>query len=162
MFEIDKEFIEKAELAHEYFIRLTETPDFKASLIYLQSLEQLLGNPEFCKSEKWVLYLKDQIKIMDYLLDDSQYNPMDAEKLREKFITEDALKTARKETSERASNKRHDENRKAKKMAVDFYKEHYSEFNNKDEAAFLIKTKIVGYSFVTVRGWLKGIDPESS
>ena len=56
--------------------------------------------------------------------------------------------------------KRHTENREMKKQVIQFYKGNYSSFTSKDNAAFEIAGKVVPVAFATVRGWLKGVNPE--
>ncbi len=62
----------------------------------------------------------------------------------------------------KAADIRHKENREMKSQAIQYYKENYKDFSNKDDAAMEIAKKVVPAKFSTVRGWLKGIKPESS
>lgn len=55
---------------------------------------------------------------------------------------------------------RHAENRDQKKQALRYYKDNYTSFTSKDDAAFKIAENIVSAKFATVRGWLKGVNPE--
>ena len=62
----------------------------------------------------------------------------------------------------KAGDIRHKENRAMKSQAIQYFKENYKDFSNKDDAAMEIANKVVPAKFSTVRGWLKGIKPESS
>jgi hypothetical protein len=55
---------------------------------------------------------------------------------------------------------RHAENRMMKEEAIQYYKNNYASFSSKDDAAMHIAEKIVPAKFATVRGWLKGVNPE--
>lgn len=55
---------------------------------------------------------------------------------------------------------RHAENRLMKEEVIQYYKGNHASFTSKDDAAFQIAEKIVPAKFATVRGWLKGVNPE--
>jgi hypothetical protein len=54
----------------------------------------------------------------------------------------------------------HIENRAMKVQAIQYYKDNYKSYTSKDNAAFAIAGKVLPVSFATVRGWLKGVNPE--
>lgn len=83
------------DLINDYFEKLRNNCDFNSSVIYLKAMEALLNNEEFCRSEKWVEYLKQQIEYMGYLLDDSNFEPFQAEKLRDKDVVDLHLENQR-------------------------------------------------------------------
>jgi hypothetical protein len=153
---ISDDLLHKLTTSDDRLQELKKNNDFNSSVIYLESLRSLLKNEEFCKSQKWVSYLKEQIKLMGYLLEDSFYDPHKADDIKNKYISEDVLKAERKDISKRASDERHAENRASKEAAISYYKSHRDDFKNKDEASLFIGSKIVGYPFSTVRQWLKG------
>ncbi|MCF7988493.1 MAG: hypothetical protein K9L60_13130 [Methylovulum sp.] len=52
---------------------------------------------------------------------------------------------------------RHAENRDMKAQVIQYYKDHKSDFQSKDDAAFHISNKIVNVAFSTARGYIKNI-----
>jgi hypothetical protein len=59
----------------------------------------------------------------------------------------------------KAADKSHEIDKKTKSEAIQFYKENHNTFTSKDDAATKLAPKF-GYSFATVRGWLRNIKPE--
>lgn len=158
----DSRLFENFKSYEEQFKELKKNSDFNSSIIYINSLKTLLKNEEFCKSQKWVTYLEEQIELMGYLLDDSFYDPHKADDIKNKYISEDALQAERKDISKRANRERHKESRAAKTRAIDFYKKNHMSFSSKSLAAIHIAQNVVGYSVDTVRDWLKNVGPGSS
>ena len=66
----------------------------------------------------------------------------------------------RKMTYDCIASVRHAENRDQKKQALHYYKDNYTSFTSKDDAAFKMAENIVPAKFATIRGWLKGVNPE--
>jgi len=67
--------------------------NMKPAIIYIEALKALLNNKEFCESDIWVKYIKEQVELLELLLDEVAYNPFEADRfIKDHNIQEDQQK----------------------------------------------------------------------
>jgi len=75
----------------------------KSTTIYKNALKDLLENEEFCKSDEWVRYIREQLDVLDILLDETGYDPFAKDELIKNYLINEEKNIARSNGCKAAS-----------------------------------------------------------